>query len=65
MVKAVVVISQEVNFAIIWSRRKTDKNISPVHAASFGALARALAATTFLPFTVVKTRYEVQFLFWH
>lgn len=39
--------------------RKTDRNIAPLHAAVFGAGARAVAATTFLPFTVIKTRYEV------
>ena len=39
--------------------RKTDKNIAPLQAAMFGAGARAIAATTFLPFTVIKTRYEV------
>lgn len=38
--------------------RKTDKTIAPLQAAVFGAGARAVAATTFLPFTVVKTRYE-------
>lgn len=39
--------------------RKTDKNISPVNAMAFGASARAIAASSFLPFTVVKTRFEV------
>lgn len=37
---------------------KTDKNISPVHAVAFGASARAIAASSFLPFTVIKTRFE-------
>ena len=41
---------------------KTDKNIAPLYAITFGASARAIAATTFLPFTVVKTRFEVRLI---
>lgn len=37
---------------------KTDKNLSPVHAVMFGASSRAIAASSFLPFTVIKTRFE-------
>ncbi len=47
------------------SYRKTDKNISPLCAMTFGASARAIAASSFLPFTVIKTRFEVRPLFHH
>lgn len=37
---------------------KTDGNLGPVQALAVGASARAFAASTFLPITVVKTRFE-------
>lgn len=37
---------------------KADGNIGPLQALAIGASARAFAASTFLPITVVKTRFE-------
>lgn len=37
---------------------KVDGNISPLQALTVGATARSVAACTFLPMTVVKTRFE-------
>ena len=39
--------------------RKADGTIGPLQALAIGASARAFAASTFLPITVVKTRFEV------
>ena len=39
--------------------RKADGSLGPVQALAVGASARAFAACTFLPITVVKTRFEV------
>lgn len=38
---------------------KTDQTVTPMQALTIGAAARTIAASSVLPITVVKTRYEV------
>lgn len=53
-------------FLLPSSHSKTDGDITGLQSFSLGFAARSLAAATFLPFTVVKTRYEVgQLRVWH
>ncbi len=40
--------------------RRTDQTVSPMQALAIGAAARTIAASSVLPISVVKTRYEVR-----